>query len=150
MSNKTQLQTNNSALDGYIARINAAKEVVAGLPEAGGSDGGSVETCTVILKNGDDQYDYFGYTATVFTNGEVSADYDVNSEYRSPTDVTITNVVCGTVMTVYVAPWIESAFAIDGDATLEFQGTYRLAPVYFFVIGKTAGSTVTITIYGSD
>lgn len=43
MSNKTQLQTNNTALDGYIARINAAKEVAVGLPEAGGSGGGSIE-----------------------------------------------------------------------------------------------------------
>lgn len=41
MSNKTQLQENNTALDGYIARINAAKEVAAGLPEAGGSSDGS-------------------------------------------------------------------------------------------------------------
>lgn len=47
MSNKTQLQTNNASLDGYIARINAAKEVAASLPEAGSSGGGSVETCTV-------------------------------------------------------------------------------------------------------
>lgn len=47
MSNKTQLQTNNNALDGYIARINAAKEVAATLPEAGGgSGGGSIETYT--------------------------------------------------------------------------------------------------------
>jgi hypothetical protein len=36
MSNKTQLQINNTALDGYIARINAAKDVAASLPEAGG------------------------------------------------------------------------------------------------------------------
>lgn len=52
MSNKTQLQTNNTALDGYITRINAAKEVAAGLPEAGGggSDGGSVETIDVTIK----------------------------------------------------------------------------------------------------
>lgn len=34
MSNKTQLQTNNAVLDGYIARINAAKETAAGLPES--------------------------------------------------------------------------------------------------------------------
>lgn len=47
MSNKTQLQTNNTTLDGYIARINAAKEVAASLPEAGGSSGGSVETITI-------------------------------------------------------------------------------------------------------
>ena len=52
MSNKTQLQTNNTALDGYIARINAAKDVAARLPEAGGSGGGSVETCTLTV-NGD-------------------------------------------------------------------------------------------------
>jgi hypothetical protein len=52
MSNKTQLQTNNTALDGYIARINAAKDVAAGLPEAGGSGGGaSIETCTVTISN---------------------------------------------------------------------------------------------------
>ena len=36
MSNKTQLQTNNASLDGYISRIQAAKEVAATLPEAGG------------------------------------------------------------------------------------------------------------------
>ena len=47
MSNKTQLQTNNTVLDGYITRINAAKEVAANLPEAGGGGGGSLETCTV-------------------------------------------------------------------------------------------------------
>lgn len=49
MSNKTQLQTNNTALDGYIVRINAAKEVAASLPEAGGGGGGNAETCTVTF-----------------------------------------------------------------------------------------------------
>jgi hypothetical protein len=48
MSNKTQLQTNNASLDDYIARINAAKDVAAGLPEVGGS-GGNVETCTITV-----------------------------------------------------------------------------------------------------
>jgi hypothetical protein len=47
MSNKTQLQTNNASLEEYITRINAAKEVAAGLPEAGG--GGSVETSNVTI-----------------------------------------------------------------------------------------------------
>lgn len=53
MSNKIQLQTNNTSLDGYITRINAAKDVAANLPEAGGS-GGSVEawTGTVYGANG--------------------------------------------------------------------------------------------------
>ena len=52
MSNKTQLQTNNTTLDGYIARINAAKDIAASLPEAGGSSsGGDVETCIITLSD---------------------------------------------------------------------------------------------------
>ena len=38
MSNKTQLQTNNTNLDALISRVNAAKNVAASLPEAGGGD----------------------------------------------------------------------------------------------------------------
>lgn len=51
MSNKTQLQTNNSALDALIVRVNAAKDTAASLPEASGSSGSgeSVETCNVQL-----------------------------------------------------------------------------------------------------
>jgi hypothetical protein len=41
MSNKTQLQTNNNALDALITRVNAAKDVAASLPEAGSGGGGS-------------------------------------------------------------------------------------------------------------
>ena len=47
MSNKTQLQSNNTALDALIARVNAAKDTAASLPSAGGgSGGGSIEVCT--------------------------------------------------------------------------------------------------------
>ena len=49
MSNKTQLQTNNTALDALITRVNAAKNIAASLPEAGGGSGGSIETCTVTI-----------------------------------------------------------------------------------------------------
>lgn len=47
MSNKTQLQTNNTTLDALITRVNAAKDTAASLPEAGSSGGGSVETITI-------------------------------------------------------------------------------------------------------
>jgi hypothetical protein len=47
MSNKSQLQTNNTALDALITRVTAAKEVAASLPESGG--GGSIETYTGYL-----------------------------------------------------------------------------------------------------
>lgn len=50
MSNKTQLQTNNTNLDALITRVNAAKDTAASLPDAGnGSGSGNIETCTVTL-----------------------------------------------------------------------------------------------------
>jgi len=49
MSNKTQLQTNNTALDALITRVNAAKDVAASLPEAGG--GGGATTVSVTVNN---------------------------------------------------------------------------------------------------
>lgn len=49
MSNKTQLQTNNTALDALITRVNAAKDVAASLPEAGGgSSGGAANDCFAV------------------------------------------------------------------------------------------------------
>jgi hypothetical protein len=51
MSNKTQLQTNNTALDALITRVNAAKETAASLPDASGGGSGGVETCTVSCPN---------------------------------------------------------------------------------------------------
>ena len=41
MSNKTQLQTNNTNLDALITRVNAAKDTAASLPEVGGATGGA-------------------------------------------------------------------------------------------------------------
>lgn len=38
MSNKTKLQTNNASLDGYIARINEARNIADSLPSAGSGD----------------------------------------------------------------------------------------------------------------
>lgn len=43
MSNKTQLQTNNTNLDALIARVNSAKDVAASLPESGSSEDLSAE-----------------------------------------------------------------------------------------------------------
>jgi hypothetical protein len=40
MSNKTQLQTNNTALDALITRVNAAKDVAPSLPDVGGGGSG--------------------------------------------------------------------------------------------------------------
>ena len=74
MSNKIQLQTNNASLDGYIARINAAKEVAAGLPAAGGG-GASVEVWTGTVYGssglGDMPDNYVYYTDENLVNREI-------------------------------------------------------------------------------
>ena len=43
MSNKTQLQENNTALDSLISRVNAVKDTAASLPEAGSGSSGGIE-----------------------------------------------------------------------------------------------------------
>ena len=72
MSNKSQLQTNNTNLDALISRINAAKNTAASLPSAGGSSGGgSIETCTVdILYEGISLIDESAAECVVYTNGQ--------------------------------------------------------------------------------
>lgn len=93
MSNKTQLQTNNTDLDALIARVNAAKDTASSLPDAGsgGSGGGSVETCTVTI-----QANYRTYVfLTVYSNGYITVE-------SVPVDagnvVTVENVVKNSMM----------------------------------------------------
>lgn len=61
MSNKTQLQTNNTALDSLISRVNAAKDVAASLPDAGGSGGGNSNIKNVNV-TGNFDYDHLWYS----------------------------------------------------------------------------------------
>lgn len=128
MSNKTQLQTNNTALDGYIARINAAKEVAAGLPEAGGGGGGSVETCDcAFLCDAPSMED-----ATVYY---VNANMEVTTKSFPIMDGTRIIVAKNTILTV--VPWTSmcdvsgncsklvsshngGSFIINGDATITY------------------------------
>jgi hypothetical protein len=67
MSNKTQLQTNNTALDALITRVNAAKDVAASLPEAGGGSGGGIEYEIIRISP--------GATSATYTLPRVTAAY---------------------------------------------------------------------------
>ena len=85
MSSKTQLQTNNSALDGYIARINAAKEVVASLPEAGSGGGSGVNTIK-ITSNGPVLYGFDANGNALTISGNKSGEFLHGIVYcQSPT-----------------------------------------------------------------
>lgn len=93
MSNKQQLQTNNTALDRYIARINAAKDVAASLPDAG-SGGGNIETCTVTLTA---TTGIIRYGATKYVDGILTCENSVGS---GAVNLTLNNVVKGSCLTV--------------------------------------------------
>ena len=50
MNNKSILQENNTLLDGYILRINAAKDVIAELPDESSGSGTTVATREISVK----------------------------------------------------------------------------------------------------
>lgn len=52
MSNKTQLQANNTSLEALITRVNAAKDTAASLPEASGGGGGYQISIGTVLSGG--------------------------------------------------------------------------------------------------
>jgi hypothetical protein len=120
MSNKTQLQTNNTALDGYIARINAAKEVAAGLPEAGGGGGGSVETCTVELTFSSTNINDICYTT--FNNNQV--EYKIDSPRKTNVTVILNNVICSTSIVLKKNSIMLFGSSINGTAEITHYASY--------------------------
>jgi hypothetical protein len=97
MSNKTQLQTNNTNLDALISRVNAAKDTAASLPEAGsgGSGGGSIETCTITFDNISWGCPIVIVSAMVVENGIYQTYTNFSDTGNQLYTITIPNVVCG-------------------------------------------------------
>lgn len=133
MSNKTQLQTNNTALDGYIARINAAKEVAASLPDAGG--GGSIETCTVIIA----VHVSYPYAApdtlvsfTQYENGSIIAGSEVIDDISTVGDkVILKNVICNSAISISLSGIYSHYYTqIDNDTTQLIYGIQGEIMVY--------------------
>lgn len=110
--NKTQLQTNNTALASLTDRVLAAKDTAAALPDAGG--GGAVETCTVHL----DGYAEIPYGFTVYENGTISAKTGIIEETNwGLGESTIENVVCGSL--IYIGN--SGAYLEEGTATILYK-----------------------------
>lgn len=105
MSNKTQLQTNNTALDALITRVNAAKDVAASLPEAGGGGGNAnIEICTVTISfTNSDPREVF-ISGTQLEDGNIVpftfVDSDDSSSQSFSSPLTIVNIVKNTIITV--------------------------------------------------
>lgn len=127
MSNKTQLQTNNTNLDALITRVNAAKDVATSLPEAGSGGenldaviaeqqalintlsavldnkaaGGGGGTCTVTIRTtrrGSVSELISTCAHTSLVDGALT--YNFLDDYTLRSSVTFENVVCGSIMAI--------------------------------------------------
>ena len=87
MSNKSRLQTNNTNLQALIDKANA-------LPDAGGSGGASVETCTVTITT---DRAVLLYGVTRYVDGILMCESDRG---YGETEFTFDNVVKGSCLTV--------------------------------------------------
>lgn len=86
MSNKTQLQTNNTTLASLIQTLQ------------GKATGGAVETCTVNIISSDSNGRPWFYAYTYLdSNGEIVIGKVLNN---SSSNVTIENVLCGSLIIV--------------------------------------------------
>lgn len=109
MSNKTQLQTNNTTLSSLIQTLQG---------KAAGGSSGAVETCTVTLADQASEICYTKYVDGVFSGAAAA----VSAE-----------VVKNTVVAVFSPSGKYMNRTITGDAT--FIGMFDITVHMFFVTG---------------
>lgn len=114
MSNKTQLQTNNSSLDALITRVNAAKDVAASLPEAGS---GSIEMVTFSIVEDGPYTSWSGEIAYLNQNGQPQY------LYTSPCQVMKNSLV-----TVYLG-----SSTLEGNVTKVVDGVYFITGDFYAI-----------------
>lgn len=171
MSNKTQLQTNNTSLEALITRVNAAKDTAASLPEAGSTEdlnsiitelenkvatlntalddkasGGSFKTCTVTVNVTGDAPPNIAYVAaTTVENGSLgSYHYHYTSAGGSLYTKTIENILCGATIGLHLQDSLAfPTFSyVNGGEVTDFDGKH-----FTFKAPLEAGVNCIITIY---
>lgn len=120
-------------IEGLIEELNVALD---GKSVSGGE--ANVETCTVVLDASSKTYRalYFSYT-TVDSDGSVVG---IAAGPNSDADVTINNVVCGTIVTVY---WNKHTI---GQSYTNATAVISTSDYHFcaYLITAPAGGTVTL------
>lgn len=141
MSNKTQLQANNTQLAALI-------ETLQGKAAGGGSGGASVETCTVkISLDADARMDEWAYSF-LSDDGTISTVYEAPSYGESPTNTVfrLEKVICGSYFRVSfngpsIGVSLDNVENVDGFSN---TNTHNMkAPT-------VGGSTGTVTVIGDD
>lgn len=141
--------------DAYTTKLASLETAVTALEtelagKASGGSGGNINTCSVVLQSGDNQIDYYEtYIVTTFENGKISNVYRVASSSEETSDsfnITLNNVVCGSLIYINVNGWMTNDWTITNGGEFVnhgFRGTILKAP-------STAGVTAVYTLYGGD
>lgn len=122
MSNKTQLQTNNTNLDTLIARVNTAKNTVASLPEAGGGgSSGNVETCTITIVEDGPAATFIGQLFYTASDGSIMSKSNINAGESlvviKNTMVTTSASLLGSA--VLIGNFYGNVYQITGNCTIK-------------------------------
>ena len=143
MSNKTQLSTNNTKLASLIQELQGKA--------AGGGSGGGVETCSVRLHSNAEAVGYWYACPVLKSDGTVDVETTLINGYDGKTsfDITIENVVCGSMLAVefYCSYGLNG---VDTEGAVWCGTDPRSYDVLFCVITAAAGETATIYIKGDD
>lgn len=101
MSNKTTLQNNNALISQNNTDLQTLINAANALPDAGGSGGGSVETCTVTVDNMDCQN--MQMVATLVIDG-IETIYTTEGDHNAHNypPITLNNVKCGSAIVVEI------------------------------------------------
>ena len=134
----------------YTSLNDELEDVINSLPAAGGSGGGSVDTCTVKITCSTS--DIYGYFYTKVVDGNYSMGYLTNETSESALDVTLTDVLCGGFISVQTG--IDIGFlsvTISGDATYEvIRMTRSVLPIVAITAPTSPGSYSEVTIIDND
>lgn len=130
-----------------IADLVAAVETV---PEGGGGGGATPDTCTVIFNTTEANVPHGGYT--ICADGVISTQDVIDADCEGIVDgfavvgmkYTLSNVVCGSAITIVDDCYAWTGCNISGGASL-INSVTNCCPLFIFQAPTTAGATAIIT-----
>lgn len=136
--------------DANLLPANIAKDVTLFGVKGEHEGGGSVGTCTVVLKHGGTAENSYWYAATRYVDGEFVMDYTQGLAAAVEFPKTITDVVCGSAIFVqnfglYSGDWAASGNVTSTNGSVGYIG---LGPLNAGIqVTKTPNVTDEITVY---
>lgn len=113
---------------------------------ASGGGGGSVETCTVIMVNeAEGDYPDWQYFYTYFDGSKITGGGRDDTDVVYTKSVTLTNVVCGSTITVVGCNGTMTYYCTVSDSTMEMIGNVSGYGTVAFTAPTTPNTTATIT-----